>query len=145
LAAEPTVICVVPPRRSLILATTLLAALVSWPGIVPADPLTDATAAMKQQDFAGAHEMLELEARHGTALAMNQLGLLYLRGHGVTRDCRQAYMWFSLAIAYARDDAHYREAVENQFTAEINGGLSLRDKSEAHRLGNLWMAHHGLE
>jgi TPR repeat protein len=145
LAAEPTIFSGARTRRSLILASALLVTLVPWVHMALADPLADADAAMKRRDFAGAHQILELEARRANAFAMNQLGLLYLRGQGVAQDCRQAYMWFSLAISYAPDQARYLEAVENQFTAEVNGGLRLRDKSEAHRLGNVWIARHGLE
>ena len=97
--------------------------------------LADARSALKQQDFATAHTMLELEARRGNAAAMNELGYLYLRGHGVAQDCRQAYMWFSLAISFAPDEAFRHVAVDNQFTAEVNGNLKSRDKSEAHRSG----------
>ena len=86
--------------------------------------------------------MFELEARRGNAAAMNELGYLYLRGHGVAQDCRRAYMWFSLAISYAPDEAFRRVTVDNQFTAEVNGNLTSRDKSEAHRLGNIWLARY---
>jgi hypothetical protein len=86
--------------------------------------------------------MFELEARRGNAVAMNELGYLYLRGQGSALDCMQAYMWFSLAISFAPDETFRHEAVENQFTAEVNGGLKSRDKSEAHRLGNVWLARY---
>jgi uncharacterized protein len=89
--------------------------------------------------------MLELEARRGNAAAMNELGYLYLRGHGVAQDYKRAYMWFSLAISFAPDEAFRHVAVDNQFTAEVNGNLKSRDKSEAHRLGNVWLARHQLE
>ena len=51
-------------------------------------------------------------------------------------------MWFSLAISFASDEALRRDAIENQFTAEVNGSLKSRDKSEAHRLGNVWLARY---
>lgn len=89
--------------------------------------------------------MFELQARRGDAAAMNELGYLYLRGHGVARDCIRAYMWFSLVINFASDEALRRDAIESQFTAEVNGGLKSRDKSEAHRLRNVWLARCLLE
>jgi len=73
---------------------------------------------------------------------MNELGYLHLRGQGRAPDCMQAYMWFSLAISFAPDEPLRHEAVENQFTAEVNGDLKSRDKSEAHRLGNVWLARY---
>lgn len=147
MAAWPTISTGTAARRSLVFARTLLvgSVLLLWPGCVAADSLADARSALKQQDFATAHTMLELEARRGNAAAMNELGYLYLRGHGVAQDCRQAYMWFSLAISFAPDEAFRHVAVDNQFTAEVNGNLKSRDKSEAHRLGNLWLARYRLE
>ena len=147
MAARPTISIGIAARRSLVFARTLLvgSVLLLWPCSVAADSLADARSALKQQDFATAHTMFELEARRGNAAAMNELGYLYLRGHGVTQDCRQAYMSFSLAISFASDEAFRRVAVDNQFTAEVNGNLKGRDKSEAHRLGNVWMARHQLE
>jgi Sel1 repeat len=133
--------------RSLVFAGTVLvgSALLLWPSGVAADSLAEARSVLKQQDFATAHAMFELEARRGNAAAMNELGYLYLRGHGVPQDCKRAYMWFSLAIGFAPDEALRREAVDNQFTAEVNGGLKSRDKSDAHRLGNVWLARYHLE
>ena len=147
LASRPAISSGIAARRSLVLARALLmgSVLLLWPCCVGADSLADARSAMKQQDFATAHTMFELEARRGNAAAMNELGYLYLRGHGVAQDCMRAYMWFSLAISFAPDEALRRVAVDNQFTAEVNGYLKSRDKSEAHRLGNIWMARHHLE
>ena len=147
MAARPTVSTGISARRSLVFARALLVGgvLLLWPCCVAADSLADARSALKQQDFATAHTMFELEARRGNAAAMNELGYLYLRGHGVAEDCKRAYMWFSLAISFASDEAFRRVAVDNQFTAEVNGNLKGRDKSEAHRLGNIWMARHRLE
>ena len=144
MAARPTILRSIAARRSLIFARTLLAcgALLLWSHSVAADPLAEARSAANQQDFATAHTMFEVAARHGNAVAMNELGHLYLRGQGVAQDCKRAYMWFSLAISFAPDEALRRDAVENQFTAEVNGGLKNRDKSEAHRLGNIWLARH---
>ena len=147
MAAWPTISTGTAARRSLVFARTLLvgSVLLLWPCWVAADSLADARSALKQQDFATAHTMLELEARRGNAAAMNELGYLYLRGHGVAQDCMRAYMWFSLAISFAPDEAFRHVAVDNQFTAEVNGNLKSRDKSEAHRLGNIWLARHRLE
>lgn len=144
MAARPTISPGIAARRSLVFARTLLvgSALLLWPCCVAADPLAEARSAVNQQDFVTAHTMFDLEARRGNAAAMNELGYLYLRGHGVAQDCMRAYMWFSLAISFAPDEALRRDAVENQFTAEVNGGLKSRDKSEAHRLGNVWLARH---
>jgi hypothetical protein len=147
LAARPAISSGIAARRSLVLARTLLVSsvLLLWPCCVAADSLTEARSAVNQQDFATAHTMFELEARRGNAAAMNELGYLYLRGHGVAQDCRRAYMWFSLAISFAPDEPFRHVAVDNQFTAEVNGNLKSRDKSEAHRLGNVWLARHQLE
>jgi hypothetical protein len=144
LATRPTISSGMAARRSLVFARTLLvgSVLLLWPCCVAADSLAEARSAVKQQDFATAHTMFELEARRGNAAAMNELGYLYLRGHGVAQNHIRAYMWFSLAISFAPDEALRRDAVENQFTAEVNGGLKSRDKSEAHRLGNVWLARY---
>ena len=147
MAARPTISGGFAARRFLVLARTLLvgSVLLLWPCCVAADSLAEARSALNQRDFASAHTMFELEARRGNAAAMNELGYLYLRGHGVAQDCKRAYMWFSLAISFASDEAFRRVAVDNQFTAEVNGNLKSRDKSEAHRLGNIWLARYRLE
>ena len=54
------------------------------------------------------------------------------------RDFASAHTMFEL-------EALRRDAIENQFTAEVNGSLKSRDKSEAHRLGNGWLARYLLE
>ncbi len=67
--------------------------------------------------------MFEVAARHGNAAAMNELGHLYLRGQGVAQDCKRAHMWFSLAPSASRRMKRCGATpVENQFTAEVNGG-----------------------
>ncbi|HJR20582.1 MAG TPA: hypothetical protein VJ822_03115 [Dongiaceae bacterium] len=146
LVARPTISSGIVTRSLLFAGTVLVGSvLLLWPCRVAADSLAEARSVLKQQDFATAHTMFELEARRGNAAAMNELGYLYLRGHGVAQDCKRAYMWFSLAISFASDEALRREAIENQFTAEVNGGLKSRDKSDAHRLGNAWLARYHLE
>ena len=144
MAARPAISSGMAARRSLVFARALLvgSGLLLWPCCVAADSLADARSAVKQQGFATADTMFEVEARRGNAAAMNELGYLYLRGHGVAQDCMRAYMWFSLAISFAPGEALRRLAVDNQFTAEVNGNLKSRDKSEAHRLGNVWLARY---
>ncbi len=71
---------------------------------------------------------------------MNELGSLYLRGHGVAWDCIRVYMWFSLAFSFASDEALRRDAIKSRFAAEVNGGVKSRGKSAAHRLRNVWLA-----
>jgi hypothetical protein len=46
--------------------------------------------------------MFELEARRGNAAAMNELGYLYLRGHGVAQNYMRAYMCSALPSALRR-------------------------------------------
>ena len=76
MAARPTVSTGIVARRSLVFARALLvgSVLLLWPCCVAADSLADARSALKQQDFATAHTMFELEARRGNAAAMNELG-----------------------------------------------------------------------
>jgi uncharacterized protein len=54
------------------------------------------------QNYALAAEWYRKAAEHvpnlgGAGQGRNHLGLLYLEGHGVPKDCVQSYMWFRLA------------------------------------------------
>ncbi len=95
--------------------------------------------------FIAAHTMFKLEVGRGNALAMKEMGLLFLRGQSVVQDSTQSYMGLTPAKRFAPDEAFWRDAVENQFTTEVNGNLKNQDRSAVHRLGNVWMALHLLQ
>jgi TPR repeat protein len=45
-------------------------------------------------------------ARNGSALAQNNLGVMYQKGLGVAQDFRKAYSWFEKAVAQNLPEAH---------------------------------------
>ena len=59
--------------------------------------------AYRDGDYAAVLEQAVPAAESGKADAQYYLGLMYLNGHGVAQDDRQAYMWFDLATLYAND------------------------------------------
>ena len=58
-------------------------------------------------DFAGnyneAARLFRIGANKGDTASQNELGNLYLLGHGVPRDYVEAYKWFKLAARSERD------------------------------------------
>ena len=71
------------------------------------------------QDEAEAARWYRLAAEQGTAIAQNNLGVMYANGLGVPQDDVTAYMWFNLAAATGDEDARTaREDVATRMTRE---------------------------
>jgi V8-like Glu-specific endopeptidase len=116
-----------------------------------AGPLDDASAAIRNRDYAVAHQILRPLADKGDALAQFNLGQLYARGWGVQRDYAEAIGWlrkpadqglaiaqYYLALAYAdgdgvpQDDAEaarwFRLAADKGYpAAQFQLGLAYAD------------------
>ncbi|MBO4369494.1 MAG: sel1 repeat family protein [Desulfovibrio sp.] len=63
----------------------------------PAQSRDEATEAYRKGDFAKARALWEKQAVAGDAFAMNNLGILYDRGQGVSVDLGRALHWFALS------------------------------------------------
>ena len=57
----------------------------------------DGDAAARRGDYATALKLLSPLAQKGLAGAQNNLGKMYLQGHGVAQDYKEAGKWFRLA------------------------------------------------
>lgn len=66
-------------------------------GTVWAGPFEDATDANQRGDHATAFKIMQPLAAQGDAYAQYALGAMYLRGHEVPQDSREAVKWFHLA------------------------------------------------
>ena len=71
----------------------------------------EALAAYKQKDFEKAYAIWEEEAKQNNDQAMTNLGLMYLKGEGVTKDFIKAREWFERASEYDNDSANYNLAL----------------------------------
>lgn len=74
----------------------------------------EALNAYKQKDFAKAKSIWEEEAKLKNDQAMANLGLMYLKGEGVTKDFTKAKEYFEEASLYDNDSAHFNLALMYQ-------------------------------
>ena len=72
-----------------------------------------------------------LAAEQGLAQAQNNLGIMYARGQGVSRDYVGAYMWFNLSAVQGNQQA----AVNQNRTASL---MTPEQLAEAQKLVREW-------
>ena len=70
--------------------------------------------AYKNKDFQKAHDIWVEEAKLKNDQAMANLGLMYLKGEGVTKDYTKAKEWFEQSSAYDNDSANFNLALMYQ-------------------------------
>lgn len=70
--------------------------------------------AYKNKDFKKAHDIWVEEAKLKNDQAMANLGLMYLKGEGVTKDYTKAKEWFEQSSAYDNDSANFNLALMYQ-------------------------------
>ena len=75
---------------------------------------TAALEAYKNKDFQKAHDIWVEEAKLKNDQAMANLGLMYLKGEGVTKDYTKAKEWFEQSSAYDNDSANFNLALMYQ-------------------------------
>lgn len=81
---------------------------------IPLNRSKEALKAYREKDYASALRMWEEEANYKNDQAMANLGLMYLKGEGVTKDFAQAREWFEKASEYDNASAHYNLALMYQ-------------------------------
>lgn len=69
-----------------------------------------ALSAYRAKDYATALAIWEEEAKYKNDQAMTNLGLMYLKGEGITKDYAQARKWFEKASCYDNASANYNLA-----------------------------------
>lgn len=89
-------------RTALALALTLLVALPAT-----AQDYKSARAAMKRGDYAAALKELQPLAEKGMSMAQHDIGVLYAKGQGVTRNDAVAVRWFRKAAEGGHNNAKY--------------------------------------
>src|SRR5260370_37796283 len=89
-----------------ILATCILA--LSLVASLAADSFEDAVAAYRTADYAAALRTYRSMADQGLAIAQFNVGLMYDKGQGVSKDEVQAMKWYRLAAHQRRSDAQYQ-------------------------------------
>ena len=83
------------------------------------------------QDYAEAVKWNLLVANQGNSAAQNNLGLMYVNGHGVPKDYVRAHMWFDLSAAQGDTNAiKKRDWVAQHMTPE--------QIAEAQKLAREW-------
>jgi TPR repeat protein len=70
--------------------------------------------AYRAKDYEQALSIWEKEAEGDNDQSMTNLGLMYLKGEGVTKDYKQAREWFEKASVYDNDSANYNLALMYQ-------------------------------
>lgn len=74
----------------------------------------EALKAYRAKDYTTALSMWEEEAKHKSDQAMANLGLMYLKGEGVTKDFSKAKAWFEKGSEFDNDSANYNLALMYQ-------------------------------
>ena len=98
--------------RSHILRGLMIAMLtLSVSSVVLAGPLEDGIAAHYRGDYATAMQLLRPLAEQGNAKAQTNLGILYGKGNGVTRNFQEAAKWWRLAAAQGLAQPQYNLGV----------------------------------
>jgi uncharacterized protein len=75
--------------------------------IVAAEEFENAMKAYNQSDFVKAFSLTQPIAENGNSAAQFLLGVMYTNGEGVTRDHKQAYIWYKKAAEQGRGAAQY--------------------------------------
>ena len=101
-------------------------------GTATAAPIDDAGAAYNRGDYAQAIKLFRPLAAKGNAGAQTMLGMMYVKGEGVTRDYPEAFKWFLLSAA--QGDAG---AQNNLGAMYFNGDGVTRNYQEALNLFRL--------
>ena len=71
------------------------------------------------QDYQAAIKWFKLAVEQSDAIAQTNLGLMYVRGLGVTQDYTRAYMWWSIAASNGDKDAKRNlRKVEQMMTSD---------------------------
>jgi TPR repeat protein/CHAT domain-containing protein len=78
---------------------------IGTPSPTPSEWLAEAQRYLDGKDFAKALALLQKAAADGQAAAMDNLGVLYRDGNGVTQDYRKALQWFQKAADAGDADA----------------------------------------
>ncbi|MCH9739587.1 MAG: SEL1-like repeat protein [Epsilonproteobacteria bacterium] len=74
----------------------------------------EALKAYRAKDFTTALSLWEEEAKEKSDQAMANLGLMYLKGEGVSKDFTKAKAWFEKGSEYDNDSANYNLALMYQ-------------------------------
>jgi len=74
----------------------------------------EALQAYRSKDYQRAISLWQEEVKHKNDQAMTNLGLMYLKGEGVTKDFKVAREWFEKASEYGNDSANYNLALMYQ-------------------------------
>jgi TPR repeat protein len=92
---------------------------------VPPDPLQEGARAYSQGNFGGALRYWGPLAQRGNGAAQFNVGRMYARGEGVSRDLPEAYKWFTLAAMAGRPEGERaRHAVSRDMsTAQMAEGM----------------------
>jgi TPR repeat protein len=72
-------------------------------------PIEDAAAAYNRGDYSTAMQIFRPLGVHGNPIAQLNIGLMYVKGQGVTRDLSIALIWFNSAAANSASDQATRE------------------------------------
>lgn len=101
-----------------------------FPILSNAGQLEDATAAIGNEDYEKAYELLCPLAEDGNAEAQNKLGLLYINGMGVEEDATKGLSLIMKAASQGHEEARanayllcYAEAQEGDVKALYNVGI----------------------
>jgi TPR repeat protein len=106
-----------------------------FPILSNADQLEDAKAAIENEDFEKAFELLSPLAEEGNAEAQTCLGALYVNGQGVEKDDTKGLSWIMKAARQGYDQARLRA---------FSIHLELANQGDASALYNLgYMCLHG--
>lgn len=112
-------------QRRIVSGLGLLLAML-WSSVSLAAGMDDGWLAYQSQDYERAYELWLPAAQEGSAMAQNNLGVMYLKGHGVRRDDGAAVLWFERAAAQGSVEAQTslgalymegRGVTRNYFTA----------------------------
>lgn len=95
--------------------------------------------AYRDGDYATVLEQAVPVAENGKADAQYYLGLMYLNGHGVAQDDRQAYMWFDLATLYANDVIG---DLANTELGALGDSMSPQELVQAQAMSRDWQQDH---
>ena len=95
--------------------------------------------AYRDGDYATVLEQAVPAAENGKADAQYYLGLMYLNGHGVAQDDRQAYMWFDLATLYAND---LIGDLANTELGALGDSMSPQELVQAQAMSRDWQQDH---
>ncbi len=81
---------------------------------------TEALSAYRVKDFEKAFAIWSEEAAKESDQAMANLGLMYLKGEGVSKDIQKAKEWFERSSSFDNDSAHYNLALMYQSSIGVS-------------------------